>query len=149
MFSVEANHAYNGLINRNGLNLKFYFWVNNSYNFGPEFYVYFSNGTQEALEYQLDFNFRKILVNFHPITFDVLLGPGFRNFKKTDKSRAWNFDGINIGFGLAVRIKNISLFIMPKINHLDPSLQLSTGLKYHFSITRALKFKNRYHLKKS
>ena len=41
MFSAEASHAYNGYINKNGINAKFYFWVNKTYNFGPEFYFYF------------------------------------------------------------------------------------------------------------
>ena len=41
MFSVEASHVYNGLISKTGANAKFYFWVNKSYNFGPEFYYYF------------------------------------------------------------------------------------------------------------
>lgn len=149
MFSLEGAYAYNSLINKNGANVKFYFWVNKTYNFGPEFYFYFPTNNSKSPDYQLDFNFRKILVNFHPITFDVLLGPGFRNFKNDQGDRVWGFDGINIGFGMAYRIKNISLFIMPKINHLDPSLQLSSGVKYHFNIERALKFNNRYKLRKS
>lgn len=148
MFTVEASHVYNGLISKNGANAKFYFWVNKTYNFGPEFYYYFPSSSNKSSEFQLDFNFRKILVNFHPVTFDVLVGPGFRNYKKSDGDRDWSFDGINIGFGLAIRIKNVSIFAMPKINHLDPSLQITSGLKYHFNIDRALKFKNRYNLRK-
>lgn len=148
MFSVEGTHVYNSLISKHGVNAKFYFWVNKTYNFGPEFYYYFPNANSKSGEFQLDFNFRKILVNFHPVTFDVLLGPGFRNYKNTDGNRDWSFDGINIGFGLALRIKNISIFVMPKINHLDPALQITSGLKYHFTIDRALKFKNRYKLNK-
>lgn len=148
MFSAEASHAYNGYINKNGINAKFYFWVNKTYNFGPEFYFYFPTKASSSPDIQLDFNFRKILVNFHPITFDVLLGPGFRNFKNsTTNQREWAFDGVNIGFGIAYRVKNISIFMMPKINHLDPSLQLSSGLKYHFNIERFLKFNKRYKLK--
>ena len=149
MFSVEASHVYNGLISKHGTNAKFYFWVNKTYNFGPEFYYYFPSAASKSADLQLDFNFRKVLVNFHPVTFDVLVGPGFRNYKTTTGERDWIFDGINIGFGMAFRVKNISVFVMPKINHLDPSLQLTSGLKYHFSIERALKFKNRYRLKKA
>ena len=38
---------------------------------------------------QLDFNFRKILVNFHPITFDVLLGGRpFQNKRKFNQHSA-------------------------------------------------------------
>jgi len=149
MFTVEASHVYNGLISKSGANAKFYFWVNKTYNFGPEFYFYFPTSASKSADYQLDFNFRKVLVNFHPVTFDVLVGPGFRNYKTTTGKRDWSFDGINIGFGMALRVKNISIFVMPKINHLDPSLQLTSGLKYHFSVERALKFKNRYKLKKA
>lgn len=150
MFSVAGSHAYNGLISKNGINLKFSFWANQTYNFGPEFYFYFPTQASKSHDIQLDFNFRKILVNFHPVTFDVLLGPGFRNHKDfTSGKRKWSFDGINIGFGMAYRYKNVSIFVMPKINHLDPALQLSYGLKYHFDINNLLRFKNRYNLHKS
>lgn len=149
MFTVEGSHAYNGLISKHGANARFYFWVNKTYNFGPEFYFYFPTAASKSPDLQLDFNFRKILVNFHPLTFDVLIGPGFRNFKTTTGERDWSFDGINIGFGLALRIKNISIFVMPKINHLNPTLQVASGVKYHFNVDQALRFKNRYKLKKA
>jgi hypothetical protein len=149
MFTVEAAHVYNSLISKQGVNARFNFWVNKTYNFGPEFHYYFPSAASKTGDYQLDFNFRKILVNFHPITFDVMVGPGFRNYKTELEGRKWNFDGINIGFGLALRVKNASIFVMPNINHLDPSLQISSGLKYHFTIERALRFKNRYNLKKA
>lgn len=149
MFSAEAAHAYNSVINKNGINLKYYFWVNKTYNFGPEFYFYFPTNASNTPDIQLDFNFRKILVDFHPITFDVLLGPAFRNYKDSNSgNRAWNFDGINIGFGIAYRVKNLSFFVMPKINHIDPSLQLSSGVKYHFNIDKLSKLNNRYNLNK-
>lgn len=149
MFSVEGSHFYNGYINKQAINAKFYFWVNRSYNFGLEFYNYFPTTLKPGYDFQLDLNFRKILVDFHPVSFDVLLGPGFRNGLDSTGTRTWNFDGINIGFGIAYRVKNVSIYVMPRINHIDPSLQVSTGFKYHFDIQRALKFKNRYNLKKS
>jgi hypothetical protein len=145
MFSAEASHVYSALISKQGVSAKFYFWANSTYNFGPEFHFYFPAALSTSPDFQLDFNFRKVLVDFHPVTFDVLVGPGFRNYRKNNDERVWSFDGINIGFGLAWRVKNISLYIMPRINHLDPSLQVSTGFKYHFTVTRLL---NRYNLRK-
>lgn len=148
LFSVEGSHSYNTMINKNGANVKFYLWPNKTYNFGPEFHWYFPTTASPSADFQLDFNFRKILVNFHPITFDVLVGPGFRNAKDSTGTRVWNFDGVTLGFGVAYRYKNISLFVMPKITHIDPSLQVSTGIKYHFDIPRFLRLKNRYRLNK-
>ena len=67
MFTAEASHVYNGLISKSGANAKFYFWVNKTYNFGPEFYYYFPSSNSRSADIQLDFNFRKVLVNFHPV----------------------------------------------------------------------------------
>lgn len=150
MFSVESSHAYNGSIHKQGINSRFYIWANEDYSFGPEFTLYFPTKPAPGYDYQLDFNFRKILVNFHPVTFEVLLGPGWRNYQNTiSAKREWNFDGINIGFGIGYRIKNITLFCMPKINHKDAKLQVATGFKYHFNGGKYFKLKNRYNLKKS
>ena len=60
VFTVEVSHAYNGLISKHGANAKFYFWVNKTYNFGPEFYFYFPTTASKSPDLQLDFNFRKI-----------------------------------------------------------------------------------------
>ena len=150
LFSVEGSHFFNGFINKHAVNAKFYIWINKSYNFGFEFFNYFPTVNRPSYDFQIDLNFRKILVDFHPVSFDVLLGPGVRNGVNLDSGeREWTFDGINIGFGMAYRVKNISIFIMPRINHIDPSLQVSSGIKYHFDIERALKFKNRYKLNKT
>ena len=149
MFTTEASHVYNGSIHKQGFNSRIYFWVNEEYNFGPEFTVYFPTAPAPGFDYQIDLNFRKILVNFHPVTFEVLLGPGYRNYQNVlTGKRDWNFDGINIGFGLGYRIKNITIFCMPKINHKDAKLQVATGLKYHFSGGQYLNKKNRYNLKR-
>lgn len=149
MFTVESSHAYNGSIHKQGFNSRIYFWVNDEYSFGPEFTMYFPTAPAPGFDFQIDFNFRKILVNFHPVTFEVLLGPGYRNYQNVVLGkREWNFDGINIGFGFGYRIKNITIFTMPKINHKDAKLQLATGFKYHFSGGKYLNMKNRYNLKK-
>ena len=150
LFSVEGSHYYNGFLSKHAVNAKFYIWINKSYNFGFEFFNYFPTLNRPGYDFQIDLNFRKILVDFHPVSFDVLLGPGVRNGVDIESGeREWFFDGINIGFGIAYRVKNISIFVMPRINHINPSLQISSGLKYHFDVERALKFKNRYKLKKS
>ncbi len=148
IFSVESSHAYNGSIHKQGFNSRFYIWANEEYSFGPEFTVYFPTAPRPGLDYQIDFNFRKILVNFHPVTFEVLLGPGWRNYQDVlSGNREWNFDGINIGFGMGYRIKNITIFCMPKINHKDAKLQTATGFKYHFNNGKFLKLNKRYNLK--
>jgi hypothetical protein len=41
MFSVEATHAFNGSINKQGINSRIYFWVNDDYSIGQNFIFIF------------------------------------------------------------------------------------------------------------
>ena len=72
MFSLEGAHIYNSINDRHGLQAKFYMWSNLESNFGFETHLYFPKSMANNLELQLDLNYRKILVDFHPLFFDVL-----------------------------------------------------------------------------
>jgi hypothetical protein len=151
MFSVEAAHGYSDLNAKHAFQAKFYLWADQTSNFGFEGHVYFPRSGDNKLDYQFDLNYRKILVDFHPVFFDVLIGPGIRYGldrlgEKTE--RAWVFDGINIGFGVGYRYRKFSYYVMPRITHLDSRLQITSGVKYHFNSESSYFFKNRYKLKK-
>jgi len=147
MFSVEGAHIYNSINERHGLQAKFYMWSNLESNFGFETHVYLPKSMQNNLELQLDLNYRKILVDFHPLFFDVLVGPGVRYHLNDTKDWIWTFDGINIGFGVGYRYRKFSYYAMPRITHLNSELQFTTGIKYHFNYDTRRIFNKRYKLK--
>ena len=104
------------------------------------------NKERNYLDYQIDLNFRRISVDFHHVTFDFLIGPGFRSTRDSisqdgsfsrplnlNEKRYFLYDGINLGFGINYRVLNHSFFVMPRINHKNASFQFSLGYKYHFN----------------
>lgn len=147
MFSLEGAHIYNAINERHGLQAKFYMWSNLESNFGFETHLYFPKSMANNLELQLDLNYRKILVDFHPLFFDVLVGPGVRYHLNDNKDWTWTFDGINIGFGIGYRYKKFSYYTMPRITHLNSEIQFTTGIKYHFNYDTRRIFNKRYKLK--
>lgn len=160
MFSVEGGLYYNALNGKNAIDAKAYVWFLRKNSLGQELKIYFPSAERNYFDYQVDFNFRRILVDFHPLTFDFLIGPGFRSTRDSintedefsgvlDKDqRTWIFDGINLGFGVGYRWGNHSIYGMPRINHRDAFIQLSVGYKYHFNIYASEVFDNRYKLRK-
>jgi len=160
MFSVEGGYHYNGFNQKQAIGVKAYVWFLKRNSIGPEFQVYFPTKKRNYVDYQFDFNFRRILVDFHPLTFDVLIGPAFRNTldvydanrdfisDSTALQRDWIFDGINIGFGVGYRKGDHSFYFMPKINSADSQIQISTGYKFHFEPFLNRLFNRRYKLKK-
>lgn len=148
MFSVEAAHGYNDIVAKHAFQAKFYLWADLASNFGFETHVYFPRENDKNFDFQIDLNYRRILVDFHPVFFDILVGPGVRYGQMIEGTRGWNFDGINIGFGFGYRYKNISIYTMPRITHTDPRLQITSGVKYHFNSESRYFFKNRYKLRK-
>lgn len=145
MFSTELAHAYNGINAKHGIQAKFYMWSDKLNNFGFETHVYLPRKNSSNVELQLDLNYRKILVDFHPLFFDVLIGPGFRYYKPDNYE--WIFDGINIGFGIGYRYRNFSYYMMPRITHSSSEVQVTTGIKYHFNYDTRRIFNKRYKLK--
>ena len=145
MFSFEMAHAYNGINAKHGVQAKFYMWSDKLNNFGFETHAYLPRKNSNNVEIQLDLNYRKILVDFHPLFFDVLVGPGFRYYKPDNYE--WIFDGINIGFGIGYRYKNFSYYMMPRITHSNSEVQVTTGIKYHFNYDTRRIFNKRYKLK--
>lgn len=160
MFSVETGYHYNGFIGKSALSAKAYVWFLKRNSIGPEFHVYFPSSKRNYFDYQLDFNFRRIVVDFHPLTFDVLLGPAYRNTLDTyDENgkyvegveaakRVWLLDGFNIGFGVNYRMGSHSMYFMPKINTNDAQIQFSAGYKFHFDPFLSQIFNRRYKLRK-
>lgn len=160
MFSVEGGYQYNGFIKKQAIGVKAYVWFLKRNSIGPEFHIYFPTQERKYVDYQFDFNFRRIIVDFHPLTFDVLIGPAFRNTLDayddnhdyipdsiTDQ-RDWIFDGINIGFGVGYRKGDHSMYFMPKINSSDSQIQLSLGYKFHFDPFLNRLFNRKYKLRK-
>jgi len=160
MFSVESGLHYNSLNGKTAMGFKSYVWFLRKNSLGPEFHLYAPSTERDYFDYQFDFNFRKIIVDFHPLTFDFLIGPGFRSTRDsiTDKGeftgslpedqRYWTYDGLNLGFGVGYRWGNHSIYGMPRINHKDAYIQLSLGYKFHFDITPTEVFDNKYKLRK-
>lgn len=160
MFSVEGGYHYSSLNQKNAVSAKTYVWFLRKNSLGSEFHLYLPNSERNYLDYQFDFNFRRILVDFHPLTFDVLIGPAFRSTRDSlnsdgdfikgldEDSRYWTYDGINLGFGVGYRWGSHSIYFMPRINHRDAFIQLSAGYKFHFDIYAADVFDNKYKLRK-
>lgn len=160
MFSVEGGYHYNGYIEKQAIGVKAYVWFLKRNSIGPEFHIYFPTQKRNYIDYQFDFNFRRILVDFHPLTFDVLIGPVFRNTldvydenrdyipDSISVQRDWIFDGVNIGFGVGYRKGDHSMYFMPKINSSDSKIQLSLGYKFHFNPFLNRFFNRRYKLRK-
>lgn len=160
MFSVEGGYHFSDLNGKHAIDAKAYVWFLRKNSLGPEFKIYMPSAERDYFDYQIDFNFRRILVDFHPLTFDFLIGPAFRSTLDSLNSedeyvgqvakdqRALIFDGFNLGFGVGYRWGNHSIYGMPKINHKDAFIQLSVGYKYHFNIYTADVFDNKYKLRK-
>lgn len=160
MFSVEGGYHYNGFNEKHSIGVKSYVWFLKRNSIGPEFHMYFPSEKRDYMDYQVDFNFRRIVVDYHPLSFDVLIGPAFRStldvYDENGKyvedveatKRDWLFDGVNIGFGVGYRKGNHTMFLMPKINHKDAKIQVSAGYKYHFDPILTHLFNNKYKLKK-
>ena len=160
MFSIEGGYQYNGFIQKQAIGVKAYVWFLKKNSIGPEFHIYFPTKERKYIDYQFDFNFRRIIVDFHPLTFDVLIGPAFRNTLDAydDKrnyipdslsyQREWIFDGVNIGFGVGYRKGDHSIYFMPKINSSDSQIQLSLGYKFHFDPFLNRLFNRKYKLRK-
>ena len=159
-FSQEFGYRYNGINKKSGLQIRSHFWFLQKNSLGPELHLYIPTTERNYLDYQIDLNFRRILVDFHPITFDFLIGPGFRNTRDSlnlegifsrplynNEKRYFLYDGINLGFGINYRTKQHSFFIMPRINHKNASFQISAGYKYHFDIYLDESMKKRYNLR--
>lgn len=160
MFSVEGGYHYSALNGKNGIEMRSHVWFLRKNSLGPEFHIYAPSVERNYLDYQFDFNFKRILVDMHPLTFDFLIGPAFRSTRDSlnDKNefvgsvsegdRYWAFDGFNLGFGVGYRWGNHSIYGMPRINHKDAFIQLSLGYKFHFDITPSEVFDNKYKLRK-
>mgnify|MGYP001162236919 FL=1 len=160
MFSVEGGYHYSSLNGKNGIELRSHVWFLRKNSIGPEFHIYAPSSNRNYSDYQFDFNFRRILVDMHPLTFDFLIGPGFRSTRDSldnrgefigsvsEENRYWLFDGINLGFGVGYRWGNHSIYGMPRINHKDAFIQVSLGYKFHFDITPSEVFNNKYKLRK-
>ena len=50
-------------------------------------YTYAHSSNRNYSDYQFDFNFRRILVDMHPLTFGFLIGPGFRSTRDSLDNR--------------------------------------------------------------
>lgn len=160
MFSAESGYRYSSLNGKHGIELRTHVWFLRRNSLGPEIHFYAPSSERKYIDYQFDFNFRRILVDMHPLTFDFLIGPGFRSTRDslnekgefigslTEENRYWSFDGINLGFGVGYRWGNHSIYGMPRINHKDAFIQVSVGYKYHFDITPNEVFNNKYKLRK-
>lgn len=160
VFSIEGGYQYNGFIQKQAIGIKAYVWFLRRNSIGPEFHIYFPTKERKYIDYQFDFNFRRIIVDFHPLTFDVLIGPALRNTLDAydDKhnhisdsivdQRYWIFDGVNIGFGVGYRKGDHSMYFMPKINSSDSQIQLSIGYKFHFEPFLNRLFNRKYKLRK-
>ncbi|MDG1517108.1 MAG: hypothetical protein P8Q42_03700 [Flavobacteriales bacterium] len=160
MFSVESGYHFNSLNGKSAIGFKSYVWFLRKNSVGTEFHFYLPSVERNYNDYQMDFNFRRILVDFHPLTFDFLIGPAFRSTRDSintdgeftgklpENERYFAFDGINLGFGVGYRWGNHSIYGMPKINHKNAEIQLSLGYKFHFDITPIDVFDNKYKLKK-
>ena len=159
-FSIEFAYRYNGLNQKHGPQIRSHFWFLQKNSIGPELHTYFPTPKRKYLDFQIDINFRRIIVDFHPITFDVLIGPGFRSTRDSInqdgefirplyeyEKRHFLYDGINLGFGMGYRFENHSLFIMPRINHKSSAFQFSFGYKYHFNIYLDETMRKRYNLR--
>lgn len=160
MFSAETGYRFNGVNRKHGMQLRTHFWFLKKNSIGPEFHFYLPTKEKKYLDYQIDFNFRRVSVDFHPFTFDFLIGPGFRSTRDSvnqdgeftrplnlNEKRYFLFDGINLGFGINYRAKNHSFFVMPRINHKNSSFQFSLGYKYHFDVYMDKNLKKRYNLR--
>jgi hypothetical protein len=160
MFSAEGGYHYSSLNGKNGFELRTHVWFLRKNSLGPEFHFYAPSGERNYSDYQFDFNFKRILVDMHPLTFDFLIGPGFRSTRDSlsdkgdfigsvsEEKRYWSFDGINLGFGVSYRWGDHSIYGMPRINNTDASIQISLGYKFHFNITTNDVFNNKYKLRK-
>lgn len=160
MFSVEGGYHYSSLNGKNGVEMRSHVWFLRKNSIGPEFHIYLPSSERNYVDYQFDFNFKRILVDFHPLTFDFLIGPAFRSTRDSldnqgkyagfvdEEDRAWAYDGLNLGFGVGYRWGNHSIYGMPRINHKDAFIQVSLGYKFHFDITPIEVFDNKYKLRK-
>lgn len=160
MFSVEGGYHYSSLNGKNGIEMRSHVWFLRKNSLGPELHIYAPSKERKYLDYQFDFNFRRILVDMHPLTFDFLIGPAFRSTRDSlntngdfigtvsEENRYWTYDGLNLGFGVGYRWGNHSIYGMPRINHRDAFIQVSLGYKYHFDITPAEVFDSKYKLRK-
>ena len=160
MFSIEGGYHYSSLNGKNGLEMRSHVWFLRKNSLGPEFHFYAPSNERNYTDYQFDFNFRRILVDMHPLTFDFLIGPAFRSTRDSlnergnyipsiyREERYWLYDGLNIGFGVGYRWGNHSIYGMPRINNKNSFIQISLGYKYHFNITLLEVFDNKYKLKK-
>jgi len=160
MFSVEGGYHYSSLNGKNGIEFRSHVWFLRKNSLGPEFHFYAPSNERNYPDYQFDFNFRRILVDMHPLTFDFLIGPCFRSTRDSlndkgdfigsvsEEKRYWSFDGINLGFGVVYRWGDHSIYCMPRINNRDASIQISLGYKFHFDITPNEVFNNKYKLRK-
>ncbi len=160
MFSIEGGYHYSSLNGKNGLEMRSHVWFLRKNSLGPEFHFYAPSNERNYTDYQFDFNFRRILVDMHPLTFDFLIGPAFRSTRDSlnergnyipsiyREERYWLYDGLNIGFGVGYRWGNHSIYGMPRINNKNSFIQISLGYKYHFNITPLEVFDNKYKLKK-
>jgi hypothetical protein len=160
MFSVEGGYHYSSLNKKNGVELRAHVWFLQKNSIGPEFHLYAPSSQRKYFDYQIDFNFRRILVDMHPLTFEFLIGPGFRSTRdilneksefigfEEEQNRYWIFDGINLGFGVNYRWGSHSIYGMPRINHKNALIQISLGYKLHFDIAFADLFNKKYKLRK-
>lgn len=160
MFSIETGYHYSSLNGKNGVSLRTHVWFLQKNSIGPEFHLYSPSKERKYADYQFDFNLRRIVVDMHPLTFDFLIGPGFRSTRNliNDKGdfigsvakdkRYWSFDGINLGFGVGYRWGDHSIYGMPRITNKNASIQISLGYKFHFNITSNDRFNNKYKLRK-
>ena len=160
MFSAESGYHYSSLNGKNGVEFRAHVWFLRKNSLGPEFHFYAPTSERKYSDYQFDFNFRRILVDMYPLTFDFLIGPGFRSTRDllndrgdfigsvSEAERYWSFDGINLGFGVGYRWGDHSIYGMPRINNREASIQISLGYKFHFNITANDMFNNKYKLRK-
>ncbi len=160
MFSIEGGYHYSSLNGKNGLEMRSHIWFLRKNSLGPEFHFYAPSNERKYADYQFDFNFRRILVDMHPLTFNFLIGPAFRSTRDSlnergnytpsisSEDRYWLYDGLNLGFGVDYRWGNHSIYGMPRINNKNAFIQISLGYKYHFNITPLEVFDSKYKLKK-
>ncbi len=148
MFQGGVGGTYNNMINKYGVNSRFYFHLNNKLFIGPEFSYFMPNG-QTKNEYFFEFNVTRNIVPVSKVAFFGLIGATWR-FGDVQPVINNNkaFQGINLGFGMSYRKDRWSYYITEKITSNNANLWLNAGVSYYFDIPALSRLTNIYSLKK-
>ncbi len=148
MFQGGLSGAYNNMINKYGINGRFYFNINTKTYLGPEFTYYFPNNTTNA-EYFFEVNLTRNIVPIGRVNFYGLTGATWRfGDMQPVIDNTQNFQGINLGFGMNWRKDHWSWFITEKLTSKDANLWLTAGVAYYFDIPALARLTNIYNLNK-